>query len=63
LNASMILAGMGPVNPLTSDAAKIFASAYALLSGLVFIGATGILLTPIFHRVLHHFHLEEKELK
>ena len=63
LNASMILAGMGPVNPLTSDAAKIFASAYALLSGLVFIGATGILLTPIFHRVLHHFHLEEKEPK
>jgi cytochrome c biogenesis protein CcdA len=63
LNASMILSGMGPVNPLTTDAAKVFASAYALLSGLVFIGATGILLTPIFHRVLHHFHLEEKELK
>ncbi len=61
LNASMILSGMGPVNPLNTDAAKIFASAYALLSGLVFISATGILLTPIFHRVLHHFHLDEKE--
>lgn len=63
LNASMILAGMGPVNPLNTDAAKLFASIYALISGLVFIGATGILLTPIFHRVLHHFHLEEKESK
>jgi len=61
LNASMILSGMGPVNPLITDTAKIFASVYALISGLVFIGATGILLTPIFHRALHHFHLEEKE--
>ena len=61
LNASMILSGMGPVNPLTTDTAKIFASVYALISGLVFIGATGILLTPIFHRALHLFHLEEKE--
>ena len=61
LNASMILSGMGPVGNLTTDAAKIFASAYALFSGLVFIGATGLLLTPIFHRVLHRFHFEEKD--
>lgn len=59
LNASMILTGMGPVNALSTDAAKLFASAYALFSGVVFISATGILLTPIFHRVLHRFHLEE----
>ena len=58
LNAAMILTGMGPVNVLTSDWAKLFASAYALFSGVVFISATGILLTPIFHRVLHRFHLE-----
>ena len=63
LNASMILTGMGPVNPLNTDAAKYFASAYALFSGLVFISATGILLTPIFHRVLHRFHIEEKDLR
>ena len=62
LNAAMILTGMGPVNPLNSDAAKLFAAAYALFSGLVFITATGILLAPIFHRVLHHFHLEERDL-
>ena len=63
LNAAMILTGMGPVDTLRSDAAKLFASAYALFSGVVFISATGLLLTPIFHRVLHRFHLEERDLK
>ena len=56
LNASMILSGMGPVKNLNSDAAKVFASCYALFSGVVFISATGILLAPMFHRVLHRFH-------
>ncbi len=63
MNAAMILTGMGPVNALNSDAAKVFASVYALFSGVVFISATGILLTPIFHRVLHRFHLEERDLQ
>lgn len=63
LNASMILAGMGPVGVLNSDAAKVFASAYALFSGLVFITATGILLAPIFHHVLHRFHIEQRDLQ
>ena len=61
LNASMILAGMGPVGTLDSDAAKLFASAYALFSGVVFITATGILLAPMFHHVLHRFHIEERD--
>lgn len=59
LNASMILTGMGPVDPMRDTASKLFASAYALFSGLVFITASGILLSPVFHRVLHHFHLEQ----
>jgi hypothetical protein len=59
LEASMILGGMGPVNPLRGDAAKIFASGYALFSGLVLVGVMGIILTPIAHRVLHKFHVEE----
>ena len=63
LNGAMILTGMGPVGSLNSDAAKLFASAYALFSGLVFITATGILLTPIFHRVLHRFHVEERDMR
>jgi hypothetical protein len=59
LNASMILGGMGPVDPLKSDAAKIFAALYALFSGLVFIGIAGLMLGPFAHRLLHRFHLEE----
>ena len=62
LNAAMILAGMGQVGTLNSDAAKLFASAYALFSGVVFISSTGILLAPAFHRVLHRFHIEERDL-
>jgi hypothetical protein len=58
LEASMILGGMGPVNPIRSDGAKIFASGYALFSGLVFIGIMGIVLTPVVHRVMHKFHVE-----
>ena len=56
LNASMILTGMGPVNPLTNDAAKFFASGYALFSGIVFLAVMGLLLTPLLHRLLHSFH-------
>jgi len=63
LNAAMILTGMGPVGTLNSDAAKLFATAYALFSGVIFITATGILLSPIFHRVLHRFHIEERDLR
>jgi len=60
LNASMILSGMGPVDPLPDDAAKVFASIYALFSGVVFISTAGVMLTPLFHRVLHKFHIEEE---
>ncbi|MEN3941684.1 hypothetical protein WJU23_10360 [Prosthecobacter sp. SYSU 5D2] len=61
LNASMILGGMGPMGELNSDAAKIFASAYALFSGLVFISVMGIVLAPAAHRALHLFHLDEND--
>jgi hypothetical protein len=62
LNASMILGGMGPMGELPSDAAKVFASAYALFSGLVFITVTGIVLAPVAHRVLHLFHLDNDDI-
>lgn len=63
LNASMILGGMGPVAPLESDAAKLFASAYALFSGLVAITVMGMVLAPLAHRALHLFHLDEDDSK
>ncbi len=61
LNASMILTGMGPIAPMTDTTAKLFASAYALFSGVVFLSAIGLVLTPIFHRVLHMFHLDDAD--
>jgi hypothetical protein len=61
LNASMILTGMGPVDPMPNTASKLFASGYALFSGVVFLSAMGIVLSPVFHRVLHKFHLDDGE--
>lgn len=59
LNASMILGGMGPVDPLTTSVAKLFASFYALFSGLMFVGIASVLLAPFVHRLLHRVHAEE----
>ena len=61
LNAAMILGGMGPVATIQTTGGKIFAGLYALYSGLVFLVAAGILLAPLFHRVMHRFHLGEQE--
>jgi hypothetical protein len=61
LNASMILGGMGQISPITTDAGKIFASAYALFSGGVFLAVAGILIAPIAHRLLHRLHLDEED--
>ncbi len=59
LNASMILTGMGPVGVLPSTAAKLFASGYAIFSGLIFITVMGVVLSPLVHRLLHIFHVDE----
>ena len=61
LNASMILGGMGPVDILQTPSAKVFASFYALFSGLIFISMSGILLAPFAHRLLHLLHGDEAE--
>ncbi len=60
VNAAMILGGMGPVNELHTVAGKLFASAYALFSGIVFLAAVGVLFAPVFHRFLHKFHLDTR---
>jgi hypothetical protein len=61
LNASMILTGMGPVNTLHTTAGKLFASFYALFSGVVFLTFIAFILAPVVHRLLHTFHLDEDE--
>lgn len=63
LEASMILGGMGPVKELHDDTSKIFASIYALFSGLIVIALMGIMLSPVVHRVMHKFHVDEDDVK
>jgi len=63
VNAAMILGGMGPVNPLATAAGKIFASIYALYSGVVFLVVVGFMMAPAVHRLLHRLHLAEPKPK
>ena len=61
LNASMILAGMGPVDPMNSVGGKLFATFYCLFSGIVFLTLMAIILAPIYHRFLHNFHFVDAD--
>jgi len=61
VNAAMLMGGMGPVDTMHSDAAKLFAGCYALYCGLVLLVVTGILAAPVLHRLLHQFHLSDDE--
>lgn len=58
LNASMILTGMGPVDTMPTDGAKIFASVYAMFGGAVYPILTAVVLYPFVHRMLKALHLE-----
>ena len=57
-NASMILSGMGPLDELNTPGGKIFASLYAIASGLLLFALAGLMLAPIYHRILHLFHVD-----
>ena len=61
LNASMILTGMGPVDPMKTTGGKLFASFYALYSGIAFLTMVAVLAAPLLHRLLHMFHLDDME--
>lgn len=61
LNASMILTGMGPVDPMHTTSGKLFAMLYALYSGIAFLTMMAVLLAPVLHRLLHTFHLAEDD--
>jgi hypothetical protein len=64
LNASMILSGMGPVidaGIVLTRTAKVFASFYALFSGITFLSTFGILIAPILHRFFHKLHVTETD--
>jgi hypothetical protein len=59
LNAAMILGGMGPVDRIESAGGKVFATVYALYSGIAFLTVVAVLLAPVYHRFIHRFHLDE----
>ena len=61
LNAAMILTGMGPVDPMRTTPGKLFATFYALYSGIAFLTMIAVLLAPIVHRLMHKFHLDEDD--
>jgi hypothetical protein len=58
LNASMLLGGMGPIDPPKTAAGKLFSGLYALYCGFAVLGIAGVVFAPVFHRFLHRFHLE-----
>jgi hypothetical protein len=60
-NASMILSGMGPLNPMVTTCGKIFAGCYALFSGLALVTIIATIGAPVFHRFLHKFHIEDAD--
>lgn len=60
-NASMILTGMGPVDKPINSAGKIFASVYAVYSGVAFLTSIAVIFAPVFHRFLHKFRLDIEE--
>lgn len=61
LNAAMILSGMGPVDNLNNDSAKIFAGLYAIYSGLLVVATTALILAPALHRFLHRLHVKDEQ--
>jgi hypothetical protein len=61
LNSTMLMGGMGPVDPLQTTAGKWLAGLYALFAGIVFLILAGVMLAPVLHHVLHRFHLENAD--
>lgn len=60
LNASMILSGMGQIDPLKTEGGKIFAGTYAMFSGVIFLLAAGLIFAPLFRHFFRMLHIEDK---
>ncbi|HQY74357.1 MAG TPA: hypothetical protein PLK44_11645 [Aestuariivirga sp.] len=63
VNSAMILSGMGPMGELQHDSAKVFAGIYAIVCGLLIFAIAGLMLVPVFHRILHDFHVDDNDKK
>ena len=58
LNSAMLLGGMGPVGDLGPTERKTLRVVLCALLRLVFLIVAGLLFMPVFHLVLHRFHLD-----
>jgi hypothetical protein len=63
VNSAMILSGMGPMGELRFNGTKIFAGLYAIVCGLLLFAVAGLMLVPVFHRILHDFHVDDDDKK
>ena len=63
VNSAMILSGMGPMGELQFNGTKIFAGLYAIVCGLLLFAVAGLMLVPVFHRILHDFHVDDDDKK
>jgi intracellular septation protein A len=57
--SALILSGVGSTADVKSDGGKVFDAIYALFCGVILLAATGLMFTPVIHRLLHRFHLED----
>ncbi len=57
--AGLILTGMGPVETMARNGAKIIDSLYSLYSGVAFLSITAVFFAPIIHRLLHILQVEK----
>ncbi len=61
-SSAMVVTGNSPLKTPDTPGGKVFIMFDALLGALTFISVAGVILSPVFHRLLHSFHIG-KELE
>ena len=56
LNSALVMTGNGPAHEPRTPGGKLFTILDALFGVILFAGVIGVLLIPVFHRMLHAFH-------
>lgn len=59
LHSSIMLSGLGLIEKPITMSGHLFVGIYSLCAGLVFIASTGILVSPVIHRILHKLHWKD----
>jgi hypothetical protein len=57
VNAALVMTGNGPAHQPRTSAGKLFTIVDALFGVILFAAVIGVLLLPVFHRMIHAFHL------